>query len=87
MRILYCFLLMSTVVSPMDKPLQPHESENQPLYHVSLVDDKPTEIPKTVEDKQFVITKAKIAAVVTVSLSIITAAVTLGVHFADCKKE
>jgi hypothetical protein len=44
------------------------------------------EIPKSIEDKKFVLTKIKIASLVTIAVTLIGAGVTVGIQYAQCEK-
>jgi hypothetical protein len=71
--------------------MEPHDktiSEVKPYDYHTFIDTPSDEtlipIPDTPEKQQFVLSKAKIAGGVTISLALITAGVTLGIHFSKC---
>ena len=43
------------------------------------------DIPKTIEDKKFVLSKIKIAAMVTIAVTLIGAGVSFGLQFKQCE--
>ena len=87
MKNMLYLLILSSSLQAMEKPITDKPlAIPMPLSTPSIPTVSDLEaIPKTPEDKQYALTKAKIAAGVSIAALLITSGAAIGIQFAVCK--